>query len=125
MSFVFISLTISIVVALFTTWIFQDEGNNWRNFVVTFAFMWAVSGTTFYIVDNQLENQAKVEASMQGKNYPITKSGDCTAYKFRDSGRWHYFTQCAAKTTTESHHDESCGKNCTRDVVEFLSTVNK
>ena len=34
----------------------------------------------------------------------------CTVYRFHDSGRNHYFTNCTSTTTTQT---ESCGKNCT------------
>jgi hypothetical protein len=51
--------------------------------------------------------------SVGGANFNVQKlftTDGCTVYRFHDSGRNHYFTNC---TATVSQYTESCGKSCT------------
>ena len=53
------------------------------------------------------------EGTVGGANFNVQKlstTDGCTVYRFHDSGRNHYFTNC---TATVSQYTESCGKSCT------------
>lgn len=41
----------------------------------------------------------------------------CKVYGFRDSYRYHYFTNCTETITT---HSEPCGKGCTKHYDENI-----
>lgn len=49
----------------------------------------------------------------------------CKVYQFRANSSWHYFTRCEATTVTTRNYTESCGKACTRNRTEDISTENK
>lgn len=48
--------------------------------------------------------------------YLLTEADGCKIYRFRDSGRYHYFTRCAVNESVSTLSTQSCGKNCTRPV---------
>lgn len=54
----------------------------------------------------------------------IREADGCKVYAFMSDGRWHYFTRCQSMTTTETTRTEKCGKNCTKEVSEFVTTEN-
>ena len=49
----------------------------------------------------------------------------CKVYQFRANSSWHYFTRCEATTVTTRNYSETCGKGCTRNRTEDISTDNK
>ena len=51
----------------------------------------------------------------------ISEAGGCTVYRFVDSGT-HYFTRCGDKVTTTKNYTENCGKACTRQRQEVITT---
>lgn len=46
----------------------------------------------------------------------------CKVYRFEADGRFRYFANCAGGTTTMSEWTETCGKNCTTNVPDNVST---
>ena len=55
----------------------------------------------------------------------IADVDSCKVYQFKSNGSWHYFTRCEATTVTTRNYTESCGKACTRNRTEEISTENK
>ena len=53
----------------------------------------------------------------------LSESDGCRVYKFVDDGA-HYFTQCGEQVNTVRHYTESCGKGCTRNRTESITTEN-
>jgi len=51
----------------------------------------------------------------------ISESDGCRVYKFVDDGT-HYFTRCGEQVSTERNYTESCGKGCTRNRTESITT---
>ena len=51
----------------------------------------------------------------------ISSADGCTVYRFEDAGT-HYFTRCGGTVTTTKNYTESCGKGCTRNRQEHLTT---
>ena len=51
----------------------------------------------------------------------LSESDGCKVYKFVDDGT-HYFTRCGEQVNTVRHYTESCGKNCTRNRTEEITT---
>jgi hypothetical protein len=51
----------------------------------------------------------------------LSESDGCRVYKFVDDGT-HYFTRCGEQVDTVRHYTESCGKNCTRNRTEEITT---
>lgn len=47
----------------------------------------------------------------------------CTMYRFEDGGRKHYFSRCGAVAETIGTHSELCGKRCTRQIDENITTM--
>ena len=52
---------------------------------------------------------------------PISSADGCTVYRFEDNGT-HYFTRCGSTVTTTRNYTESCGKACSRNRQEVLTT---
>lgn len=67
----------------------------------------------------EIEN-ARTEA-YNATPHVIREADGCKVYTFEAGDKWHYFTRCQANTVTESHHNESCGKNKTCDVAESIT----
>ena len=44
----------------------------------------------------------------------------CTVYRFRDTGRSHYYTDCRGRTT--STYTTGCGKGCTSTHYDEIET---
>jgi len=51
----------------------------------------------------------------------LSEADGCRVYKFVDDGT-HYFTRCGEQVNTVRHYTESCGKNCTRNRTEEITT---
>ena len=51
----------------------------------------------------------------------LSEADGCRVYKFVDDGT-HYFTRCGEQVDTVRHYTESCGKNCTRNRTEEITT---
>jgi hypothetical protein len=51
----------------------------------------------------------------------LSESDGCRVYKFVDDGT-HYFTRCGEQVDTVRHYTESCGKGCTRNRTESITT---
>ena len=45
----------------------------------------------------------------------------CKVYRFYD-GNYHYVTRCGDKVTTQKNWNENCGKACTRQRTEDITT---
>lgn len=70
---------------------------------------------------------AEPQELVQGNNkdvevYLLTEADGCKIYRFMDSGRFHYFTRCAANENVSTSSVQSCGKNCTESVE--VQTIN-
>ena len=53
----------------------------------------------------------------------LSESDGCKVYKFVDDGA-HYFTRCGEQVETVRHYTETCGKGCTRNRTESITTEN-
>ena len=51
----------------------------------------------------------------------LSEADGCRVYRFVDNGT-HYFTRCGEQVNTVRHYTESCGKNCTRNRTEEITT---
>jgi hypothetical protein len=51
----------------------------------------------------------------------LSEADGCRVYRFVDNGT-HYFTRCGEHVNTVRHYTESCGKNCTRNRTEEITT---
>jgi hypothetical protein len=51
----------------------------------------------------------------------LSEADGCRVYRFVDNGT-HYFTRCGEQVSTVRHYTESCGKNCTRNRTEEITT---
>ena len=51
----------------------------------------------------------------------LSEADGCRVYRFVDNGT-HYFTRCGEHVNTVRHYTESCGKNCTRNRTESITT---
>ena len=51
----------------------------------------------------------------------LSEADGCRVYKFVDNGT-HYFTRCGEQVNTVRHYTESCGKGCTRNRTESITT---
>ena len=51
----------------------------------------------------------------------LSEADGCKVYRFVDNGT-HYFTRCGEQVNTVRHYTESCGKNCTRNRTEEITT---
>lgn len=51
----------------------------------------------------------------------LSEADGCKVYKFVDDGT-HYFTRCGEQVNTVRHYTESCGKGCTRNRTEEITT---
>jgi hypothetical protein len=53
----------------------------------------------------------------------IREADGCKVYAWKGDG-WHYFTKCPNSTVqTDRHYTEQCGKGCTRNKVESITTT--
>ena len=52
----------------------------------------------------------------------ISSADGCTVYRFEDAGMPHYFTRCGGTVTTTKNYTESCGKGCSRNRQEHITT---
>jgi len=51
----------------------------------------------------------------------MSEADGCKVYRFVDDGT-HYFTRCGAHVETIRNYTESCGKACTRNRTESITT---
>ena len=51
----------------------------------------------------------------------MSEADGCKVYRFVDNGT-HYFTRCGAQVETVRNYTESCGKACTRNRTESITT---
>lgn len=51
----------------------------------------------------------------------MSEADGCKVYRFVDNGT-HYFTRCGAQVNTVRNYTESCGKACTRNRTETITT---
>lgn len=51
----------------------------------------------------------------------LSEADGCRVYRFVDNGT-HYFTRCGEQVNTVRHYTESCGKACTRNRTESITT---
>ena len=51
----------------------------------------------------------------------MSEADGCKVYRFVDNGT-HYFTRCGAQVNTVRNYTESCGKACTRQRTESITT---
>jgi len=51
----------------------------------------------------------------------LSEADGCKVYRFVDSGT-HYFTRCGSHVETVRNYSENCGKACTRNRTETLTT---
>jgi hypothetical protein len=51
----------------------------------------------------------------------LSEADGCKVYRFVDSGT-HYFTRCGSHVETVRNYTENCGKACTRNRTETLTT---
>lgn len=65
-----------------------------------------------------LSDQQKVEMRVPRL---LSEADGCRVYKFVDNGT-HYFTRCGEQVNTVRHYTESCGKGCTRNRTEEITT---
>ena len=52
----------------------------------------------------------------------ISSTDGCTVYRFEDAGMPHYFTRCGGTVTTTKNYTESCGKGCSHNRQEHITT---
>lgn len=61
--------------------------------------------------------------STDNPNVPVGvlfETDGCKVYRFKDAGRFVYFSNCIGTTT--SFHYENCGKGCTKSVPISVPT---
>jgi hypothetical protein len=70
---------------------------------------------------------AEREAKAKAKEIPreMSKADGCTVYVFERTGREHFFTRCEATTSTETNWTEGCGKGCSKNMTDTITTPNK
>jgi hypothetical protein len=79
---------------------------------ITLGLIWA-----FEVVFS-LSDEKKIELRVPQL---LSEADGCRVYKFVDNGT-HYFTRCGEQVNTVRHYTESCGKNCTRNRTEEITT---
>ena len=79
---------------------------------ITLGLIWAF-GAVFGLSDEQ-----KIELRVPQL---LSEADGCRVYRFVDNGT-HYFTRCGEHVNTVRHYTESCGKNCTRNRTEEITT---
>ena len=79
---------------------------------ITLGLIWAF-GAVFGLSDEQ-----KIELRVPQL---LSEADGCRVYRFMDNGT-HYFTRCGEQVNTVRHYTESCGKNCTRNRTEEITT---
>ena len=79
---------------------------------ITLGLIWAF-GAVFGLSDEQ-----KIELRVPQL---LSEADGCKVYRFVDNGT-HYFTRCGEQVNTVRHYTESCGKNCTRNRTEEITT---
>ena len=79
---------------------------------ITLGLIWAF-GAVFGLSDEQ-----KIELRVPQL---LSEADGCRVYRFVDNGT-HYFTRCGEQVNTVRHYTESCGKNCTRNRTEEITT---
>ncbi|UHS60569.1 DUF4884 domain-containing protein [Agrobacterium vaccinii] len=64
--------------------------------------------------------------STDNPNVPVAvlfETDGCKVYRFKDAGRFVYFSNCTGTTT--SFNPEACGKGCTKAVPISVTTEAK
>lgn len=92
----------------------------------------ALGGWGVYAVFETTKSSEQLEAERQYRIEQQTprvysKVDGCTVYIWNNDSRNHYFTKCdnSNKVVTESSWRESCGKACSKTIVEKIETINK
>lgn len=72
-------------------------------------------------------NERRMAAEKRAERTPhiISEADGCKVYRFKGGDQWHYFTRCAAKTTTDTTIKKSCGKNCTKTEINQIEAQNQ
>jgi hypothetical protein len=68
------------------------------------------------VFEPSLENKAAMRVPQL-----LSEADGCRVYRFIDGGT-HYFTRCGSHVETVKNYTESCGKACTRNRTEKLTT---
>lgn len=112
---------------LFTAWALYDEYAGWRAWL---SILTLIATSAFGIKScsesewSMAHDRAKAEqAAADAKPRVIREVDGCKVYAFKAADRWHYFTRCPNKTTTESSWTENCGKNCTTTKTESIEAT--
>jgi hypothetical protein len=85
-----------------------------------------LSGLALLMLTGCLKDAERAASSSNGQVTVglLTSVEGCDVYRFFDDGNAHYFVKCKDAHVTEiDERTESCGKNCTRTVVEEIPTV--
>lgn len=80
--------------------------------------IYSCSESPDYIKREVLDKAAEVERK---KPHVIREVDGCKIYTFHAGDRWHYFTRCADRVTTDSTYDVRSGKT-TRTESESIAT---
>ena len=96
--------------------------------------MWSIvvilTWTIWHTRDTPEESAAKAAkeaAERKARETPhvIREADGCKVYAFVKGDREHFFTRCPVTTDTERTWEESCGKNCKRQMSEHIMQENK
>ena len=68
------------------------------------------------VFEPSLENKAAMRVPQI-----LSEADGCRVYRFVDGGT-HYFTRCGSHVETVKNYTESCGKACTRNRTESITT---
>ena len=80
--------------------------------VIVFGIVWALVA----VFEPSPENKAAMRVPQL-----LSEADGCRVYRFVDNGT-HYFTRCGTRVETIRNYTESCGKACTRNRTETLTT---
>lgn len=121
-----VCILIGVMVWFILAWFMRDELYPTGFFVGLFiscSLSWLFLGEQLESTkQREIENRAqKIKESTP---HIIREADGCKVYRFKSDERWHYYTRCADKTTTESSYTVRSGKT-TRTETESITTVNK
>jgi hypothetical protein len=79
-----------------------------------------ILATGFSFIQHFAEPSPEHKAAMRVPQL-MSETDGCKVYRFVDNGT-HYFTRCGAQVETVRNYTESCGKACTRNRTESITT---
>jgi hypothetical protein len=91
---------------------------------IVVAVLTTVSACTNSEWYRKQQKELAAEQQRWATPHVIQEVDGCKVYAFK-TDRYHYFTRCGDKTTTEASYSVNCGKSCTRTEVETITTENK